>query len=148
MRIFAEPVHRNADHLEHVARPSIGFRARNPVVQLYCLRDLIADRFNGVKGCHRVLKNHGDFIAAYFPHFSLGEPGDVIAPEEHLARNKLRLRLRQYAQDAFGDGRFTGAGLSDEADRLALLNRQINIVDGIYDPVVRMVLNREISYLK
>src|SRR5258708_33743195 len=88
------------------------------------LTDDVSDRHARVQRRVRVLEDHLH-PAAHVGHLLAAELGELDAVELHLAGG----RIVELEDRAAGRG-FTAAGLADEAERLALLDEEVDAVDG------------------
>ncbi len=86
------------------------------------LGDLVADAMHRVKARERILKDHRDVLAAQMAHFVGRERQDVASVEERLARHVRALTVVQPHQREARD-RLSGAGLTNDAERLAPVER-------------------------
>jgi hypothetical protein len=59
------------------------------------LGQLPADGQHRVERGHRLLEDHGDAVAADFPHPALAQPGSLHVAEPYGAARKPRARLGQ-----------------------------------------------------
>ena len=82
------------------------------------LGHLVADGEQRVERGHRVLQDHGDALAAHAAHLGVGFLEQVLALEQHPAAGDAGGR-RQEAQDGERQRALAGAGLADDAQRLA-----------------------------
>ena len=89
-------------------------------MQQYSFSDLLAHGKNGVERGHGILKNHGDFITANVAHFSFTNLGDFFSVQKNAAALYLTDPVGKEAKDAQRSRGFTGAGLTDQSERLAL----------------------------
>ena len=117
-------------------------------MELDHLRDLIANRHNGVKRRHRVLEDHGYLFAADVPHF-LRREGEQVPPfKSNAAGYNLSRRIRNQAQNAQGRRGFSRPRLSYQAQGLPFLDLQINSVDSLYNAFSGFVLNDQVVDLQ
>src|SRR5918993_1373813 len=96
------------------------------------LRYLPEDREERVQRRHRVLEDGGDAAPADPAQLSLALARQILAFEEHTAARDAR-RLRQQADDRQARRRLAAAGLPDEPERLALVEREADAVHGLDD---------------
>ncbi len=115
--------------LQQSNRLRAGPRARPAAMQPQRFGDLIADAMQRVERRHRLLEHHGDAVAAQRLHLGFAGAGDVAALEANRAAD-LRA-LGQKTHDGERRNRLAGAGLADDAERLALLQRER---DAAHDP--------------
>ncbi len=69
------------------------------LVQTDHLNDLVADGEDRIEAGHRLLKNHGYFVAANPAHVSLGKRHQIGALEENAPTRMKGRRLLQQAHD-------------------------------------------------
>ena len=99
------------------------------LVQLQAFGQLPADLVHRVERGQRVLEDHGDVTPAHLPHGALIEGEKVNAGEQDFAADHPAVRRRQLQDRVAGHG-FAAAALADEAEGLALIDVQIDAVDG------------------
>src|SRR5215470_8989658 len=123
---------RDAHRLQELGRLLPRAAAGRPLVDADRLGDLVAHREQRVQRHHRVLQDHRDPLAADAPHLVLGLLQEIGALEEHLARDDAS-RRRQHAQEGQRQGSLARARLAHDAERLALIERQGDVVHGARD---------------
>lgn len=98
------------------------------MVGLHCFGDLGTDWHDRIEGGHGFLEDHGDVAAAVAAH-GFGWDG-----EEGLARKGNVSSdlggLWKESEDGQGGSGFAGAGLSDQAQGLAGVDMEGDVVDG------------------
>ena len=109
-----------------------------PLVEPDRLDDLVADREDRVERRHRLLEDHRDLVAADRAHLALGE----------LQRGRGRRSTIAAADDPPGGcdqphdrergHALAAAGLADDPERAARLDREVDPVDGPDDAAVRV----------
>src|SRR6185437_1484031 len=77
-----------------------------------------------------------DLVPADRTQLLRAQPDQVLALPERLAARDRRLAVVQAHDRQAGDA-LPAARLADDAERLALLDREADPVDGLDDPVVR-----------
>src|SRR5207244_1272856 len=92
------------------------------------LGDLGVDAEQRVQRRHRVLQDHRDLRAAYPPHLARRVVGDVLPGELDAAADDFRAR-RQEADDRETRRRLAAAAFADDAEGLALVERETDAVD-------------------
>src|SRR6185437_6348577 len=93
------------------------------------LHDLLADGEHRVERGHRLLEHHGDARAADTLHRALGQAGDRLAREAHTASRHPRGRPWQQAHDREGGHALAAAGLADDAQNLAFVHGEGDVLD-------------------
>ena len=81
------PVRRNPDRYEQLPRPHPRVASGGAPVQLERLNDLRADGLDRVEGVHRALEDHRDVDPAVRADGLLAASQNVLALQEHAARN-------------------------------------------------------------
>src|SRR4029453_1944421 len=115
-------VGREPDGLEQLAYRSRLLTAPDEAVNLHRLAHDPRDAVARVERGKGVLEDHLH-PPAHLPQLSLALVGDVLAVKEDPARRRL-----VEAQDGAADGRLPAPGLADEAERLAPLDFQRDVV--------------------
>ncbi len=123
----------DAHRLQELARPPPRRGATGSLVHPDRLRHLVADGEQRVQRGHRVLQDHGDAPAPHAAHLRVGFLQQVLALEQHPAAGDPR-RRRQQAQDGERQRALAGAGLADDAQRLAGVDAKRHLVDRAHDP--------------
>src|SRR5439155_25060771 len=96
---------------------------RLAVMQLERLDELVADGEDWVQGGLGVLQDHRDPAPADLTHLGLALRDEILALEQHLPPHDPAGRLREQAKHAEPGHRLAAAGFADEAERLALAER-------------------------
>jgi hypothetical protein len=105
------------------------------------------DRVDRVQRGHRVLEDHRDLVAAQRAELARRGMQDVLAVEEHLAaRDRVDLRVEAHDRQA-GDA-LAAAGLANDAESLAILDREADAVDGLDDAVVGAEMRLKVADLE
>ena len=105
--------------------------------------DLVADFADRVERRARVLEDHRDFAAAQIAHLVLGRGLDVDAGEHHRALGDLAGAVED-PHHGIGRHRFAGAGLADDAERLALGHGDVDVLHRLDDAAPCREFHREI----
>ena len=100
--------------LEHAQGAEPGFVGRDLAVQPDGLHDLGAHRVDRVQGRHRLLEDHGDFLAADRPDVRLVRPQQLLSGE--LDASGHPAVARQQAQQGHRAGTLAGAGLAHDRE--------------------------------
>src|SRR5207248_9548074 len=109
---------------------------RDVRVQANRLAELVTDLRDRVQARHRVLEDHGDLVAADLAQPLRRRRQEVLAlPERGAGGHRRALRVQPHDREA-GDA-LPRAGLADDAERLALVDRERDTVDRTHDAVVR-----------
>ena len=88
-------------------------------VQAKRFQHLIADPVKRRESRHRILKNHSDGGAPYFPQFSERERAKIATIQQDFAGNAAGRRRRHEPQNAHGGHRFSASGFTDDGERVA-----------------------------
>ena len=100
------------------------------------LIDLVADAKNRIQCGHRLLKDHGDKVAAQMLHNNIRRFGNVVGLiaeiQADLAFDNLPLRALEKLHDRKARHRFPAAGFPHHADRFADGDVERNAVYGMY----------------
>ena len=131
MRIAFE--RRSRSRMPTLVRSSM-MRARCAVaaqrrMQLEDFADLPLDRVQRVERGHRLLEDHGDVIAAHLAQVPLVGIEQFLALEPDASRGMTCGGIGQELQDRQRRHRFARARFADQRQRLALVEREGNVVD-------------------
>ena len=99
------------------------------VVGVEGLADLVTDPVHRVPGVHGALEDHRDVLPSPLAHLLGAEVQQVLAVEANLTGDELGVGGQQ-AKQREGDRGLAAAGLADQADRLALVDRERHVLDG------------------
>ena len=114
-------------HLEHALAPRsvvlIGVDGEH-------LGDLVADTHHRIERRHRLLEDHRHAVAAHPPQLARRLRQEIVALEQDTAGHGREL-ARQQAHDGVRGDRLARSGLADDADDLAGLNRERDLLDRI-----------------
>ena len=108
----------------HIARAKIRMR-------LEYLRDLIANREDGVERGHGILEDHGHFAAPEQPHLGFGQHQDVDSLEQNAPGGDSPRKPHQPQQRQRGN-RFSAAAFADETDDLPRPHAERHAVGGAH----------------
>jgi hypothetical protein len=92
------------------------------------LGNLLTYAQNGIERSHRLLKNHGDIPAAFFPHGFFGERQKILTVKQHPAPGDLTIGGNQ-PHDGKRQHSFAATGLPHDAQRFTGAKRQRNAVN-------------------
>ena len=149
MRVRRQPLirRRYADEAKcfDSARPGIGLR--HLVVGPYGLDHLGLDRQNRVERHHRVLEDHGNFLAPDGAHLLGRAPDKVPALEQDFAASHAPRRVDQPEDGETGD-RLARAGLADKSQNLAAADLEGHAVDRLGDTVAGEEMGGEVFDLE
>ena len=98
-------------------------------MQVDGLGHLQADAQRRIERRHRLLKNHGDAIAADGADFGIVELEQVATLEQHLAGLDPARRRRDQAHDGQGRHALARSRLADDGDGLAFGNVEGDLID-------------------
>jgi hypothetical protein len=98
----------------------------------------ICDRQQRVEVARRVLEDHGDAAAAQAAHRLFRQAEHILALEQDGAGHDARWRCLVQPQQAARQHRLAAAGLADDAQRLAGLQRQVDAVEHVQRAVERI----------
>ena len=87
------------------------------------LADLVTDAHQRVERAHRVLEHHRHRSTPDRAHLPVGAVEQLLAPEADRAAS-LGFGVADQSHDRAGEHGLAGAGLADDPDRLAALDRQ------------------------
>ena len=132
MRIGVEPSARRGDAhaLQHLERALATGGPARAAVPHHRLGDLVADGVDRVERQHRLLEDHRDDAAAQVLEPGLVERQHVLAGEPDRAVDAAAAR-RQHAQQRPQGHALARAGFAEQAEHLALLERDVDAVERI-----------------
>src|SRR4051812_7422513 len=149
VRIFVNPPlgRWDVDATQQIDRPLARTPARAAAVAQNRLDDLVADREARIERGHRLLKDHGEPVAAKVAQRLVRRLEQVETVEADRAGD-LRALLRQQAHDRQRRHALAAAGFADEAERRAIGDAEIDAVDRVGDAaVVAVKTNTQIADL-
>src|SRR5262249_48901620 len=118
--------------------------AAQPLVQAEGFGDLLAAGEDGVQRRHRLLEDHRDLFAPDLPHLARRHVHEVLAVVEDLALHDLAGRLRDQLHHRQRGPGLAAAGLAHHAERLALVDVEIDAVHRADGPFVREEVGLEV----
>ena len=117
------------------------FALRDATVQLDSFDDLAADGVDRAERGHRLLKDQGNFAAAYCTHtWAIGRQGHevdsyAVSVEQNLTANDPAWSFDD-AQDGTRGNAFAAAAFADDAQRSARQHVEAGPIDGFGDAFV------------
>src|SRR5262245_6124080 len=113
------------------------------------IRDLSADGEERVQRRHGILQDHGDPPATDPPQFALTLASQILALEDDAAAHDAG-GARQEPDDGEAGRRLAAARLTDEPERLALVQREAHAIHGLDDarPTEREEVRLEVGDLQ
>ena len=147
VRIRAAPGLRDPDELEELARPALGGRLRFAEALLDRLGDLIDHPADRVERVHRPLEDDRDLAPAVAPQLVLALLHQVDAHEVDLAADDPGIR-RQDLDERQRGGRLAASGLTDDPERLAVVEPEAHAVDRSNRPALEAKVRLEVLDLE
>ncbi len=135
------------DQPQQLDRPPPGRLLGDVLVSEDRLEDLLADLVERVERGQGVLEDHRDLVAAHAAQLLGVELVQVLALE-HDAAGDLGVRRPGQAEDGHVGDALAAARLADDAERLALLDRERDAVHGLDHAVVGLEVDLEVLYLE
>ena len=136
MGILIQPAARLGD--AHAAQGLLGnldrFAARHLLMQQDRFEDLLADGVDGIERGHRLLKDHGDLIAANLLHLPVGQIEQCPAVKHDLAALIAAGRDGDELEDGQGRDRLAAAAFADHRQRLLRIDGQSHAVHSAHRP--------------
>ena len=136
----------DADHPQQLAGPRERVPLRDPLVRLHHVDELVADPHHRVERVHRALEDHRDVPPAEAAQLLPAQADQVLALEEDLPARDLR-GLAQDLHDRVPGRRLAAAGLAGEADDLAGVDGEVDVVDRAHAPARDRVVDDELAEL-
>ena len=132
MRIGAETCLRirNADALQKVEHARLDGGPAHSLVLDQHFADLPLDRVQRVERGERLLKDHGDLVAADLAHRLLVRADEVLSFEKDFTRGVEGLRIGEKLHDGKRGNGLAGTGLADKRHGLAGHDVEGDLVDG------------------
>ena len=132
MRVIVDPVPGYAHLFQHLRRNLQGFLLTQLLVLNDNLRQLLADCHNRIQGGHRVLKDHGNSVAAHFLIFFVGVINQVSPLEKNLSIQDNPGGIWDQLHHRQRHSGFAGAGFANKAQHFTLFYLEIHSVDRLY----------------
>src|SRR5262249_19549363 len=98
------------------------------------LGDLVAHRERGVEASPWLLEDHADLAAPDLAQRLARQPDELTAVELHRSLGDLTVRRPDHAEHGQGGDRLPRTRLADEAEGLALPQREADLVDDPHRP--------------
>ena len=117
-------------------------------VQTKALAHLLADLIDRVQGGHRILEDHRDVVTANVLHLFLGHLEDRTAAIANVAALNLSRRHRDKTHDGHGGHGLTGAGLTDDTEGLAAIERVGDTVDSANNAIFGVEIHLKVIDLE
>jgi hypothetical protein len=111
---------RDANLLEHLDGLFARIGTGETQVQAYRLGNLVPHGEDRIEARHRILKDHRDLMAANLAHLRFTFGREILAVEDDPVARHRGIARKQTHDRKRGD-RLSGAGLADDAERLARL---------------------------
>ncbi len=130
MRVGLQPLFgaRDADEAQKLDGAGARFGLLHAAVVDQRLADLVADAHDRVQRRHRVLEDKADIAAAHLAQFLVRHLLQVVTIEARRALGNLDLVRQQPHQAQHGEA-LAAAGLADDAERLALVDVEVDTID-------------------
>ncbi len=132
MRIGIQPFVNGVqpNQLQQLAHPRTCCLFTHPLVDKQGLVDLFFDCMQWIEGGHRLLKNHGDTVAAKFSHLLLRAANNLRAINLDGALRVPGKRIGQQLQDAEGGHGLARAAFPDEREGFPPFDIEGSAFDG------------------
>ncbi len=125
----------NADERQHFNRLFPRFLFVAVLVNHNGFGNLPADGEHRVETGHRLLKNHGDIVAAHLAHFTNRQLEQVLSMEQNLAADNFARRGLHQPHDGQRSDAFAAARFAHDAQRLSFFDGKGDVVDSLDDTV-------------
>jgi hypothetical protein len=156
VRVGAEPVTRDADQVEQGRGLLPGLVPRQLQVRLDRVEELVLNPQHRVERVHRALEHDGGLAPPDPVQFPVAHRQDVNgvaalrdppAAVAHAAAGDQGRRAEQ-PHRAVGERRLARAAFPAQADHLAGVEREADVLDGVHVAAVRPVHDRQVGDLK
>jgi hypothetical protein len=117
-------------------------------VEFERLGDLPANRQHRVERGHRILKNHGDAVAADVAQLIFTQFQQVLTVEQDFAVDNLAGRLRDQPDQRHHADALAGAGFSHDRHGLTLVDTVRDSIDGMNHAILREELRAEVLHFQ
>ena len=147
VRVVAKPRPgaRNADAVDELRSPCLCVLPVQAEMRLERFANLPSDRQHGIERRHRVLEDHRDLTPADPAENAIRLPKKIAAGEHGLAATHTAIS-RQKAEYRKRCDALPAAGLSDDAQRLARRDLEVDPVDGVHRASPRRELDAQIVH--
>ena len=132
------------DHAQQLDGPRSSIGARHATVCPNGLDHLLLDGQHRVEAGHWVLEDHGHVATADLAQLGLRQTSQVLAVEDHPAALDPAGRLGQQPNDREVGHALAAAGLTDDPEPLALVQRKADPIDGVDRAVMGAELHDEV----
>jgi len=124
--------------MKHFDHAFAGCTTRQPLMEPDDFTDLVPNRKNRVKRCHRLLEDHRNPVAPNFAHLKFRKFQQALAIEKDIAVLYFAGRIRYQANNGMGGDTFTAAGFSYQTQCFTGLDRQAHFINGFSYPSVNI----------
>ena len=139
---------RDLDEAKHLQGALARLRPTDMAVKHEGFGDLVADLQDRIERRHRLLKDHGDIVAADGAHLGFAEGHEVAAEQPDAAADDFPRGPRNEPHDRQGRDALAATGFADDAEHLAGMHRIGDVVDGAHDPVAIVEIGSQIVDLQ
>ena len=119
----------NLHQLQHLDCAGQRVFFRQALMAAQAFGDLLADRQHRVERGHRLLEDEADLLGPDVVQFVARERHEIAALEQDLAFDDAARRHRDQLQDRHRRDGLAAAGFADHAERLALVEHDVDAVD-------------------
>ena len=109
---------------------------------------LVADGEHRVQRGLRVLQDHRDLAPPNLPHLPLALGKKILALQQYLALHGPGGFIGQQAHQRQGGDALAAAGLADQAQHLAAVQRKADAIDGLYDATAQEEMGVKVPHLE
>ena len=124
-------------------RALVGFLVRQALVTHRNFYELFADLHRRVEGCHGLLIDHGDVLAADSTQLGFVHGTQVLSHEVDFAGDDRSVPA-EVLHDSKSDRRLSASRFADQPDRFAGHDRQVEIDDRLHLSTTREIGKTEI----
>ena len=110
--------------------------------------DLFPNGQNGIEAGHRLLEYHRDAITTNFPHLTFVEVEKAVTVKHDVTIRDATWRIRNKLHQRQSTDAFAGAGLADDGQCFASLQRVRQVGQGRYITLFGSKRDAEIFYLQ
>src|SRR4030042_712560 len=134
---------RDAYLLQHINRICPSLACTFSLMELNGLDNLIAYRIDRIETCHRLLKNHSNFISTNGTHSLLAEFKQISIAKHNLPSNNRPRRRRHQSYNRKRGNTFSAAAFTDKRKRPSLLYRKGNSLHSVCNAPLSEEINRK-----